>query len=46
MRVKGRPIFSHSRKSMSIPMVSRIRPMPVGLVVVPMTVAMPPMVAA
>ena len=44
--VKGRPIFSQSRKLISTPMVSWINPMPVGLVVVPMTVAIPPMVAA
>ena len=44
--VKGRPIFSQSKKSMLMPMVDSIRPMPVGLVVVPMVVAMPPMVAA
>ena len=44
--VKGRPIFSQSRKLMLTPMVDSIKPMPVGLVVVPIVVAIPPMVAA
>ena len=44
--MKGRPICIHCRKLMSTPMVSRMRLRPVGVVVVPMMVPRPPMVAA